>query len=69
MRVVDKDGEWLINNGEFRILIVDRPGTDQTFLEPHEATKIRNTDYLRGQPTVGPAEDPLGDDVPAKAKK
>lgn len=70
MRVVDKDGEWHLNTGEFRILIADREGTDQTFLEPGEYTKIRSTPYLAGQPTVKIGGDPLGDDAPApKAKK
>lgn len=65
MRVIDKDGVWLRNTGEFRIPDYGREG-DVIFLEPGENTKVHKSKYIADQPSVIDVEDPFEGEAEAK---
>ncbi len=72
MKVIDKDGVWLQNTGQFRIPDYDRaaaePNAPMVFYEPGEATKVRLSDFIKAQPALVEIDDPM--DAPqVKTKK
>lgn len=70
-KVIDKDGVWLVNQGEHPLPDYGRAGeiqgSDLVILAPGVPTKIKHSEFLKAQPTVVETDNPL-EDAP-KAKK
>lgn len=60
-KVIDKDGEWLVNTSPFR-LAHTRSETDIVVLESGVPTKIVHDEWLKGQSTVVVCPDPMSDE-------
>ena len=55
MRIVHTDGKWFINTGLFAFTDYD---TGVTF-EPGEITRAKDSAWIKGQPVIKEAPDPL----------
>lgn len=72
MKVIDSDGVWIQNVGDFRIPDYGRaeaePGTDLEFYEPGVPTKVKMSAWIKGQPTLVEIEDPTSKPTTKKVK-
>lgn len=68
LKIIDKDGVWLHNTGGFPIIDYGREGA-QVALQPGMVTKIKPSEFLKGQSTLVEVADPFGDVAPKKEKK
>lgn len=67
MKIVDTQGVWLQNMGEYRL--TDVTASPHVHFEPGEPTKALHSDYLKDQPTIKIVADPNGgQDEAAQAK-
>jgi hypothetical protein len=67
MKIIDKNGQWLINRSEYRFV-----DPDGKIMEPGEETKIISTDWHANQPVLEACVDPTNPDaeiVPKPAAK
>lgn len=74
IKVIDKDGEWVVNRGEYALADHQRhaenPNTDLVLIQPGVMTQITLNSYLKSQPTLEKIDSPLGESKPkAEAKK
>jgi hypothetical protein len=61
IRVVDKDGDWYVNNGSFPIVDYGRGTTEMIALQPGIMTQLKASQFLQDQPTVSKVESPFGE--------
>lgn len=67
MKIIDKDGQWLINRSEFRMV-----SPDGKIMESATPTKIIVTEWHMNQPVIESVGDPTDDsgaEVAPKAMK
>lgn len=74
IKVIDKDGDWVINRGEYPLAdhqrLTENPNTTLVLIQPGVPTQIKLNTYLKGQPTLEQIDSPLGETKPkAEAKK
>lgn len=71
MKIIDGDGEWIVNTGGFRIPDYDRAqdGSDMVYYEPGVPTKVVISDWIKGQVVLEKTDDPTTKPAVHKAKK
>lgn len=73
IKMIDKQGEWVLNTGESRIpdyvRHAENPGTELIIIEPGVPTKIVLSAFLKGQPTLRQIEDPTEGEIKFKVSK
>lgn len=64
-KIIDKGGEWFVNTALFRM--VDPTNDPQTIFEAAMPTKVKPTDWMKGQPMIVACPDPINSDEPMPA--
>ena len=68
VKVIDKDGDWFVNRGLYRMVDPTHGEGKEVFLEPGEPTKVKLTDWMLGQSLIVSCPDPVNSDEPMPAQ-
>lgn len=65
-RIIDKDGEWVINRSQFSLPFTrgEEPTVETLRIESGEPTKVRLNVYLEAQPLLERCADPITGEEP-----
>lgn len=61
VKVIDRDGEWVVNTAMFRMVDPSKGEGLEVILEPGIPTKVKKTGWMRSQPMIKDCPDPMGD--------
>lgn len=64
MNVIDKTGDWVINRAQFRLVDPTHGEGKLIVLEPGVPTKVKKTEWMKGQEVVVDCPDPFTSDDP-----
>lgn len=65
VKVIDKDGQWFVNRALFRFNDpTERADGASVNFEPGLPTRVKPTDWMKGQALIVPCDDPFTGDPP-----